>query len=99
MPTQRTSSSAASPEPSLPRRSFLARLVALAAGGALLTRGARRADAATMDADPWIGEIALVPFNFPPKGWAFCNGQLLAISQNSALFSLLGTTYGGDGVT
>jgi microcystin-dependent protein len=48
-------------------------------------------------ADPFLGEIKLVSFNFPPKGWAFCNGQLLAINQNQALFSILGTTYGGDG--
>src|SRR6266511_3634042 len=47
--------------------------------------------------EPFLGEIRIFPFNFPPKGWAFCNGQLLAISQNTALFSLLGTTYGGDG--
>jgi microcystin-dependent protein len=49
--------------------------------------------------DPWLGEIALVAFNFAPQGWALCNGQLLSISQNTALFSLLGTTYGGDGQT
>ena len=49
--------------------------------------------------DPWLGEIALVAFGFAPTGWAFCNGQLLSISQNTALFSLLGTTYGGDGVS
>ncbi len=49
--------------------------------------------------DPWIGEIALVAFNFAPQGWALCNGQLLSIAQNTALFSLLGTTYGGDGIT
>jgi microcystin-dependent protein len=49
--------------------------------------------------DPWLGEIALVAFNFAPQGWAFCNGQLLSIAQNTALFSLLGTTYGGDGQT
>jgi microcystin-dependent protein len=48
--------------------------------------------------DPWIGEIALVAFGFAPVGWAMCNGQLLSIAQNTALFSLLGTTYGGDGV-
>lgn len=47
--------------------------------------------------DPFVAEIRIVPFNFPPKGWAFCNGQLLPISQNTALFSLLGTIYGGDG--
>ena len=48
-------------------------------------------------ADPFVAEIRIYPFNFPPKGWAFCNGQILPISQNTALFSLLGTTYGGDG--
>src|SRR5450432_1645496 len=48
-------------------------------------------------ADPFVAEIRIFPFNFPPKGWAFCNGQLMAISQNTALFSLLGTFYGGDG--
>jgi microcystin-dependent protein len=48
--------------------------------------------------DQWIGEIALVAFNFAPVGWAMCNGQLLSIAQNTALFSLIGTTYGGDGV-
>jgi microcystin-dependent protein len=48
-------------------------------------------------ATPFVAEIRIFPFNFPPKGWAFCDGQLLPISQNTALFSLLGTTYGGDG--
>ncbi len=48
-------------------------------------------------ADPFVAEIRIFPFTFAPKGWAFCNGQLLPISQNTALFSLLGTTYGGDG--
>jgi microcystin-dependent protein len=47
--------------------------------------------------DPFVAEIRIVPFNFPPKGWAFCDGQLLPLSQNTALFSLLGTFYGGDG--
>jgi microcystin-dependent protein len=47
--------------------------------------------------DPFVAEIRIFPFNFAPKGWAWCNGQLLPISQNTALFSLLGTTYGGDG--
>jgi microcystin-dependent protein len=46
---------------------------------------------------PFVAEIRIFGFNFAPKGWAFCNGQLLPISQNTALFSLLGTTYGGDG--
>lgn len=48
-------------------------------------------------ADPFVAEIRIFPFNFAPTGWAFCNGQLLPLSQNTALFSLLGTTYGGDG--
>lgn len=47
--------------------------------------------------DPFVAEIRIFAFNFAPKGWAFCDGQLLPISQNTALFSLLGTTYGGDG--
>jgi microcystin-dependent protein len=49
--------------------------------------------------EPFLSEIKLVSFSFPPRGWAFCNGQLLPINQNQALFSLLGTTYGGDGRT
>ncbi|MGF6310580.1 microcystin-dependent protein [Bradyrhizobium sp. i1.8.4] len=48
-------------------------------------------------ADPFLSEIRMMSFNFAPKGWALCNGQLLPINQNQALFSLLGTTYGGDG--
>jgi microcystin-dependent protein len=48
-------------------------------------------------ADPFVAEIRIFPFNFAPKGWAWCDGQLMPISQNTALFSLLGTTYGGDG--
>lgn len=47
--------------------------------------------------DPFVAEIKIVGFNFPPTGWATCDGQLMPISQNTALFSLLGTTYGGDG--
>jgi microcystin-dependent protein len=47
--------------------------------------------------EPFLAEIRIFSFNFPPKGWAMCNGQLLPINQNQALFSLLGTTYGGDG--
>jgi microcystin-dependent protein len=47
--------------------------------------------------NPFLAEIRIFPFNFPPKGWAFCDGQILPLSQNTALFSLLGTTYGGDG--
>jgi microcystin-dependent protein len=47
--------------------------------------------------EPFLSEIKIMSFGFPPKGWALCNGQLLPINQNQALFSLLGTTYGGDG--
>ncbi|HET9424172.1 MAG TPA: tail fiber protein [Gemmatimonadaceae bacterium] len=48
-------------------------------------------------ADPFVAEIRIFPFNFAPRGWAWCDGQLMPLSQNTALFSLLGTTYGGDG--
>lgn len=48
-------------------------------------------------ADPFVAEIRVFPFNFAPRGWAWCDGQLLPLSQNTALFSLLGTTYGGNG--
>src|ERR1043165_9779278 len=46
--------------------------------------------------EPFLGEIRLFPFNFAPRGWAFCQGQLLSIAQNTALFSILGTTYGAN---
>src|ERR671931_375147 len=49
--------------------------------------------------EPFLAEIKIISWNFPPKGWAFCNGQLLQINQNQALFSILGTTYGGNGQT
>ena len=49
-------------------------------------------------ATPYLGEIKIVSFNFPPKNWALCNGQTMAINQNQALFAILGTTYGGNGV-
>jgi len=52
-----------------------------------------------MATQPFLGEIRAIAFNFPPKGWAFCNGQLLSIQQNQALFAILGTTYGGNGQT
>ncbi len=50
-------------------------------------------------AEPFLGEIRIMSFNFPPKGWAFCNGQFMPINQNQALFALLGTTFGGNGQT
>lgn len=49
--------------------------------------------------EPFLGELRLFPYNFAPRGWAFCQGQILSIAQNTALFSLLGTTYGGNGQT
>jgi microcystin-dependent protein len=49
--------------------------------------------------EPFIGEIRLLPFSFAPKNWALCNGQILPIQQNTALFSIIGTTYGGNGTT
>jgi microcystin-dependent protein len=49
--------------------------------------------------EPFLGQIQMFGFNFAPRGWAFCNGQILPIAQNTALFSLLGTTYGGNGQT
>ena len=48
--------------------------------------------------EPYIGQLMITSFNFPPKGWAFCDGQLLAINQNQALFALLGTNFGGNGI-
>lgn len=50
-------------------------------------------------AEPYLGQITIFSFNFPPRGWALCNGQILSIAQNQALFSILGTTYGGNGQT
>lgn len=66
--------------------------------GILVTSLSRTEEAAaSAGTEPYIGEVMLWPMNFPPRGWAFCHGQLLKISQNTALFSLLGTMYGGDG--
>lgn len=61
--------------------------------------GATTAPSYAQASDPFLGQIAFVAFNFTPRGWAACDGQLLPIAQNSALFSLLGTIYGGDGRT
>ncbi len=86
------------PRIQLPRRGFLARVGALLAGGAVLGQ-ARKAPAATQGSFPILGEIRIVAFNFAPAGWALCNGQILPIELNDALFSLIGTIYGGDGQT
>ena len=89
----------------VPRRDFLARTAAafgaglLAFAGRPALPGGDEARAATTGLDPFIGEIILFTGNFPPQGYAFCDGQLLSIAQNTALFSILGTTYGGNGVT
>ena len=85
------------------RRSFLGRLFAGLGGMSVAAAGASRVMAEPSDeqrgTEPFIGEITMFGGNFAPRGWAFCNGQLLAVSANNALFSLLGTTYGGDGRT
>ena len=81
--------------PAFDRRRFIQRLAAGLAASAWLGIP-KRAEAGS---GPFLGEIMLVAWNFPPKGWAFCNGQFLPIVQNQGLFSLLGTTYGGNGIT
>jgi microcystin-dependent protein len=86
------------PRAALDRRTFLGRMATFVAATALFGR-ARRAHAAIQGSEPYLGEIMLVSFNFAPKGWALCNGQMLPINQNQALFSILGTTYGGNGQT
>ncbi len=91
--------------PAVPRRDFLARAAAAVGAGLLVFAGrpalpgGDEAHAATTGFDPFIGEIMLFAGNFPPQGYAFCDGQLLSIAQNTALFSILGTTYGGNGQT
>lgn len=91
--------------PALPRRDFLARTAAAVGAGLLAFAGrpafpgGDEAKAATTGLEPFIGEIMLFAGNFPPRGYAFCDGQLLSIAQNTALFSLLGTNFGGDGQT
>jgi microcystin-dependent protein len=70
-------------------------ILALAIGGLFVAAPATKAQ---VGGSPYLGEILLVPYNFAPRGWAFCQGQILPIEQNTALFSLLGTTYGGDGI-
>ncbi|SDY20615.1 phage tail protein [Hymenobacter psychrophilus] len=86
------------------RRSWLKKLGGVLGGGLLLGKSPAVA-AAPLDVaapqgnQPFLSEIMMVSFNFAPKGWALCNGQLLPINQNQALFSLLGTTYGGNGQT
>jgi len=86
------------PALTVPRRRFVSRLLAAAAG--LAIPFGRQAQAAPASADEaYIGDLMLVPYTFAPKYWANCDGTILAISQNQALFSILGTTYGGNGST
>ncbi len=82
----------------LERRHFLTRIGTAIAGIAVMG-SPRRAEAGTTGIEPFIGELMIFAGNFAPRGWAFCNGQLLPIAQNTALFSLLGTMYGGNGQT
>ncbi len=92
------------------RRNFFRKLLGTLAFGTVLApfsglsakedaTSPHTANGRTASAEPFIGEISMFAGNFAPRGWAFCNGQLLPISQNQALFALLGTTYGGDGRT
>ncbi len=67
--------------------------------GTLVDAQGRRLSRAPLATEPYIGEIVMYGFNFAPRGWAHCDGQTLSIAQNTALFSLLGTTYGGNGQT
>jgi microcystin-dependent protein len=84
--------------PSLARRRFFGRALAFLGGMALPWR-VGRSDAAPQSTEPFIGEVQIFAGAYAPRHWALCNGQLLPINQYQALFSLLGTTYGGNGVT
>ena len=84
--------------PLLPRRRFLSQFVAGLGGAALLGR-ARPSSAGTTASDPFVGELMLFAGNFAPSGWFFCDGSILPIAVYDVLFYLIGTTYGGDGVT
>ena len=88
------------PRPPIERRHFLARLFGALAAGTWLGR-ASEAEAATTQNEglPYLGEIRMFAGDFEPAGWRFCDGRLLAISEYDALFTLIGTTYGGDGQT
>jgi len=81
------------------RQPFATLNYAIALQGVYPSPGKNDEDVATKGIDPFLGEIAIFPYNFTPQAYAACNGQMLSISQNSALFSLLGTTYGGNGTT
>jgi len=82
----------------LDRRTFIGRCAAFLAGTALMVRP-KRSEASILSTESYIGEIMLFGGTFAPRGWTLCNGQLLSIAQNQALFAILGTTYGGNGQT
>jgi len=82
----------------LPRRRFFGRFLATAAGLSFAWRP-REARADTQGIEPFLGQIMPIAFNWAPRGWARCDGTLLSISQNQALFAVLGTQYGGNGTT
>jgi microcystin-dependent protein len=100
-----TASDAEAQAAAVARRDFLARTAAAVGAGLLALAGrpalpgGDQARAATAGTDSFIGEIMMFAGNFPPQNWAFCDGQLLPIAPNTALFSLIGTYYGGDGQT
>lgn len=87
------------PLPTIPRRDFIGRLLAGLTAWAWFIRPTTAQAAPDGSDSPYIGEIRMFAGNFAPTDWQFCNGQLLAISGNEALFSLIGTTYGGNGTT
>ena len=76
----------------------LARGVALAALAVAVAGPAALSPSTALAAEPFLGQLSYFAFNFAPKGWTTCDGQVMAIAQNQALFSLLGTTFGGNGV-
>jgi microcystin-dependent protein len=82
----------------LPRRDFLGRIL-LFLGGTASMGWTKPSNAEVLGTEPFLGEIMLFAGAFAPRGWALCNGQLLPINQNQALFAILGTTYGGNGQT
>ena len=86
------------PGHAFPRRHFIGRVLAFLAGASLPWH-ARQSKAASLDTEPYLGEIMLFAGAYAPRGYAFCSGQLLPINQNQALFAILGTQYGGNGQT
>ena len=94
----RPSAVPAAPNPPVARRGFLAKAGAVIAGAVLLGR-VSKGEAATQSTTPYLGEIMLFAGNFAPVGWMACDGQVLSIALYQALFSILGTNFGGDGRT